>query len=91
MKQYLIQLELKFELERKLAEFTIENGWTDDIWNTNQDKYFIEYNVNFNEFEISHCSFRKASNIYYISKDVAQMAINEIIIPFMKENANFKW
>ena len=78
MKQYLIQLELKFELERKLAEFTIENGWTDDIWNTNQDKYFIEYNVNFNEFEISHCSFRKASNIYYISKDVAQMALHQL-------------
>ena len=69
------EMQLDFLLDR----FTRENGWDDKFWeNGSAIKYYITYNYNENYFSIySTLATRSAGEIYFVSEEVAQEAINK--------------
>jgi hypothetical protein len=71
-------------LNRLLWRFSLENGGNEIDWNNSQqEKYFIEFNHWNKKFAINSIFGVQILNvIYFISKEVAQKAIDEIIIPF---------
>lgn len=71
-------------LNRLLKRFSYENGWNDDLWKElDTPKYHIEKDMQDNVYDIyDDYQFRGLTTIYFISYEVAQRAIDEIIIPF---------
>ena len=73
-------------LNRLLWRFSMENGGNKIDWkNPNQSKYFIFQNTMADTWSISSRLYNKKNDsVYFISQEVAQRAIDEIIIPFYK-------
>lgn len=86
------QVALEMNLQQKLRKFTYDNGWTEELWGDKKvTKYSICFDVIDNKFEIYFNNLTKRNDVYYKTEGIAQRAIDEIIIPFMKENPTFKW
>lgn len=85
-KNLMIKRAKQEALNRLLWRFSWENGWSDDLWkNGNLEKYFVKYSYNHKEYFIEYSN--RAGNlgtIYFVSREIAQKAIDEIIIPFEK-------
>jgi hypothetical protein len=77
-------------LNRLLWRYSMENGGDKLDWNCGiQRKYYVIYE---NRWETSWTyNLRSPGMIYFISKQVAENAIKEIINPFMEEHPDFKW
>ena len=73
-------------LSRLLWRFSMENGGNKIDWkNPNQSKYFIFQNTMADTWSVSSRLYNKKNDsVYFISQEVAQRAIDEIIIPFYK-------
>lgn len=73
-------------LNRLLWRFSMENGGNKIDWkNPNQSKYFIFQNTMADTWSISSRLYNKKNDsVYFISPEVAQRAIDEIMIPFYK-------
>lgn len=71
-------------LSRLLWQFSMENGWSDDLWgDVCAIKYYIFYEHEEKVWEIGYTYRQEAvSRIHFISKEIAQQALNEIVIPF---------
>lgn len=71
-------------LNRLLKRFSYENGWTDDLWlNDDIPKFYIVYDTNRNQWLTRMTGgLKHLLMVHFTSDDVAQRAINEIIIPF---------
>lgn len=71
-------------LNRLLWQFSLENGWCGNQWeSTDSYKYFIAYDYYENEWDIrSVKTYEMPGLIYFVSEEVAQRALDEIIIPF---------
>lgn len=71
-------------LSRLLWRFSMENGGSEIDWNNNkQEKWFIYSEYPIKEFYITYSYTSLFINtIYFISNEVAQRAIDEIVIPF---------
>lgn len=86
------QVAMELNLQQKLRKFTYDNGWSDELWEDElEPKFFVFFNTETNVLEVSCSTYLKQKEIYYATELVAQRAIDEIIIPFMKENPTFKW
>ncbi len=86
------QVAMELNLQQKLRKFTYDNGWSDELWEvTCKPKYFVYLNADSNVFEIYTDFCVKGQEVYFKTEGIAQRAIDEIIIPFMKENPTFKW
>lgn len=73
-------------LNRLLWRFSMGNGWDDSLWeHALVPKYRVNYDsVNRKYFVDFYHTFRVPGAVYYVSKEIAQRAIDEIIIPFEK-------
>lgn len=73
-------------LNRLLKRFSYENNWSDVLWeNSKSYKYFIYYDLNCDKYGIGYNITSKINNtVYFKTEEIAQRAINEIIIPFEK-------
>ena len=71
-------------LSRLLWQFSMKNGWSDDLWkDVDILKYYIFYDHEGKVWEIGYTYRQEAvSRIHFISKEIAQQALNEIVIPF---------
>lgn len=84
-------------LSRLLWRFSMQNDGDKIKWNYwGQNKYFISYNYNTKKFAPDFIcgkfgSILKSSTEYFYSGEIAQRAIDEIVIPFMKEHPEFVW
>lgn len=88
------QRALHETLNRLLWRYSMEHDGDKIDWNTgvNQRKYNILYDDDQYKFEASWIySIRNIGTVYFISQQVAENAIKEIIEPFMKEHPDFKW
>ena len=74
-------------LNRLLWRFSMENGWDDSLWDDfNVPKYYVsscyhdckEYDID------SFFAVCTEGAVHFTSKEIAQRAIDEIIIPFKK-------
>ena len=76
------------KLSALLERFTYENNVqvTEDMWNIDIYKYFIEYNYDINDYRIGFVDKdRSLSVIYFTDMKICQEAINKIVLPFMED------
>lgn len=79
-------------LERLLWRFSMQNGGQNLDWETSsRDKFYICYNYADHEFVIYSRYSIKPYNVCFISEEIAQEAIDTIIIPFMEQHPDFVW
>lgn len=71
------EIDFKQTLFRKLQRFSDENGWNDNDWtHEGRWKYCISYDYDKGKFVIdSHLTFRDFGQVYFVSLDVAQKAL----------------
>lgn len=74
-------------LSRLLWKFSMENGWYDIPWGIgNADKYYLAYNHYIGEWVIRRVkSINTFGVVYFVSKEIAQRALDEIIISFERK------
>ena len=95
-KNIMQQRALHETLDRLLWRFSMQNDGDKIDWNVTSRKYFITYDYRDEEFRVDYyqtsigCAL-KSTTEYFYSVDIAKRAINEIIIPFMKEHPEFVW
>ncbi len=89
------QVTLHELLNRKLMKFSYENGWSESCWKYgDEDKACIYKNHNKTQktrYGVHMFSYFHWNCIYFISKEIAQRAIDEIILPFEQEYPEFRW
>ena len=95
-KEFAEQVAMELNLQQKLRKFTYDNGWSEELWeDDNVEKFYVYFYTShraFNSrFKISSFKTCNTGQVYYISNEIARRAIDEIIVPFMKENPTFKW
>ena len=91
-KELMQQRALHETLNRLLWRFSMENCGEKINWNNGYlSKYVIVYDHRNEKFEIRQYDFTHFGTIYFHTKEIAQRAIEEIILPFMKEHSDFFW
>ncbi len=92
-KEFAEQVAMGMNLEQRLRKFTYENGWSEELWDDEFiNKWYIAYDYHDCEFGVkSSRLFKQQGTIYFVSEEVAQRAIDEVIKPFMAENPTFVW
>ena len=92
-KELMQQRALHETLNRLLWKFSMENEGDKIDWENGKfDKWYICYE---NRTEImrtsDNCHQKNEGTIYFHTMQIAKRAINEIILPFMKEHPDFIW
>jgi len=87
------QRALHETLSRLLWRFSMQNDGDKIDWNNNTcDKYYIYLDKQVNKFNINANNYCSTQGIiYFYSKEIAEKAIQEIVIPFMDEHPEFVW
>lgn len=87
------QLALHQLLYRKLLKYAYENDAEDCEWNWNgKQHYYIFFDYSESFFAIAHTIICKNQGIVYFSKEeVAELAVEDVVKPFMKEHSDFVW
>ena len=86
------QRALHETLNRLLERFSMQNGGDKIDWNNlDTEKFYIYFDFEFYTFGANEVYETKGINPYFISRKVAERAIEEIIKPFMKEHPEFVW
>lgn len=80
-------------LSRLLWRFSMQNDGDKIDWdNEFQRKYFIYYDIKYDKtFNIGEICYSHSQDIFFHTKEIAQRAIDEIVLPFMKEHPDFVW
>lgn len=91
-KNFAMQKRDEYVLNNLLERFSYENGWSEDLWeNYKIPKYYIEKDLQHNDYNISKTyKFKSLATAYFISEEIAQRAIDEIIIPFFQDKLEVK-
>lgn len=75
-------------LNRLLWRFSMENGWNDKLWKDYCYKYYIITSGKTGNHCVGRTSGlgleKETQTIYFVSAEIAQRAIDEILIPFEK-------
>ena len=91
-KKLMEQRALHETLSRLLWRFSMQNDWDKIDWDDDEQwKYYIYYDHKDNTYNTSYCCMEKHSTCYFYSQAIAKRAIDEIILPFMKEHPEFVW
>lgn len=91
-KSLMEQRALHETLSRLLWRFSMQNDGDKIDWhNANQCKYQIYYNHNEGKYFVSNNCWQQYNGQYYRTEEIAKRAIDEIILPFMKEHPDFVW
>ena len=80
------------KLDRLLWRFSLQNeGDKLKLDDTLQRKYRIYYEPRFNRFDVDWADESLANGVYFYSLEIAHRAIDEVILPFIKEHGKFVW
>ena len=86
------QVALHQLLYRKLLKFAYCNGFEDNqAWNKVNCHYYIGYNINEDRFYADVTAAFKHNDVWFGSRDSANRAIEEVVMPFVKEHPDFVW
>lgn len=87
------QVALHQLLYRKLLKYAYENNAVVDDWtDPNSKKYFIIKRTNENELvTIWSVTLKNDCVVYFTSDEVAKLAIENVVKPFMEEHSEFVW
>lgn len=91
--ELLKQRALHETLNRLLWRFSMQNDGDKIDWsNEKQRKFTIYYNSCTGNLLISrNYTYQHESGAYFYTEEIAQRAIDEIILPFVKEHPEFMW
>ena len=89
-KSLMMQRALHETLNRLLWRFSMENGEGENLWNCCNTHYEIYWSYDLASFNIScNVTVKSPTSIYFPTKEIANKAIDEIVIPFMEANPDF--
>lgn len=90
-KELMQQRALHETLSRLLWRFSMQNDGDKIDWkNKNSYKYHIYFDYNKQEFAVTSNSYCQTIECaYFNTREIAQRAIDEIILPFMKKHPEF--
>lgn len=91
-KQFANQVALHQLLYRKLLKYSYDNEFEDEEWNgTNMHAYII-YNFTRKNYDIRWTRDEKEpGTVYFKTPTRATAALNEVVMPFVKEHPEFVW
>ena len=86
------QVALHQLLYRKLLKYSYDNEFEDEEWNgTNMHAYII-YNFTRKNYDIRWTRNEKEpGTVYFKTPTRATAALNEVVMPFVKEHPEFVW
>lgn len=86
------QVSLRQLLYRKLLKYAYDNKFEDEEWNgTNMHAYII-YNFTRKDYDIRWTRNEKEpGTVYFKTPTRATAALNEVVMPFVKEHPEFVW
>ena len=86
------QVALHQLLYRKLLKYAYDNEFEDEEWNgTNMHAYII-YNFTRKDYDIRWTRNEKEpGTVYFKTPTRATAALNEVVMPFVKEHPEFVW
>lgn len=92
-KSIMQQRALHETLDRLLWRFSMQNDGDKLDWSSQSKcKYVVFYEYQDKIFKIDYFHSRQYQGmVYFCSANIAQRAIDEIILPFMKEHPEFVW
>lgn len=92
-KAFAKQVALHQLLYRKLLKFAYDNEYEDNqIWGGNGiEHWHIGYDFEERTFYADWVSNYKYSDVYFSTKEGAERAIKEVVVPFVKEHPDFAW
>lgn len=91
-KKFAKQVALHQLLYRKLLKYAYDNEFEDEEWNgTNMHAYII-YNFTRKNYDIRWTRDEKEpGTVYFKTPTRATAALNEVVMPFVKEHPDFVW
>lgn len=91
-KTFVNQVVLHQLLYRKLLKYAYDNEFEDEEWDgTNMHAYII-YNFTRNDYDIRWTRNEKEpGTVYFKTSTRATAALNEVVMPFIKEYPDFVW
>lgn len=91
-KHILKEIENKVKLNKLLWQYSYEHGWTDELWNdSNASKYYIFHNLVTDKLVVHSCCMARQNDVYYVSKEIAEKAIEEVIKPFIDKYTSISY
>lgn len=86
------QVALHQLLYRKLLKFSYDNECEDNqAWNKVNCHYYISYSIDEDRFYADVTTSLKHEDVWFCSRDSANRAIEEVVMPFVKEHPDFVW
>ncbi len=92
-KEFADQVAMDLNLQQKLRQFTYENGWSEELWEIDDlSKFYIVF-TGYDKCWRVACSdyHQNPFAIYFKEYKTAELAIEEVVKPFCKENPNYRF
>ena len=91
-KAFAEQVALHQLLYRKLLKYAYDNGFEDEEWNGNNMHAYIIYSFTRKDYDIRWTRDEKElCTVYFKTPTRATAALNEVVMPFIKEHPEFVW
>lgn len=91
-KKFAKQVALHQLLYRKLLKYSYDNECTDKEWDGTNIHVYIIYNSTKKDYDIRWTRGEKElGTVYFKSTAWATAALNEVVMPFIKEHPDFVW
>ena len=92
-KDFAKQVYLHELLNRKLLKYAYDNNAEDCEWNWNgKQHYYIFFDYSESVFTIAHTTICKNQGVINFSKqEIAELAIEDVVKPFIEEHPEFIW
>ena len=91
-KNFANQVYLHQLLYRKLLKYAYDNEFEDEEWNGTKMHAYIIYNFTRKDYDIRWTRNEKEpGTVYFKTPTRATAALNEVVMPFVKEHPEFVW
>ena len=91
-KNFAKQVALHQLLYRKLLKYAYDNEFEDEEWNGTKMHAYIIYNFTRKDYDIRWTRNEKEpGTVYFKTPTRATAALNEVVMPFVKEHPEFVW
>ena len=90
--QFAEQVALHQLLYRKLLKYAYDNEFEDEEWDETKMHAYIIYNFTRKDYDIRWTrSEKEPGTVYFKTPTRATAALNEVVMPFVKEHPEFVW
>lgn len=91
-KKFAKQVALHQLLYRKLLKYSYDNEFEDEEWDGTKMHAYIIYNFTRKDYDIRWTRNEKEpGTVYFKTPTRATAALNEVVMPFVKEHPDFVW